>query len=115
MRRQARQDTREARIISLLAFLALAVSCLLPAAVAEEKQIKIVTTIFPIYDWTREVIGENAQAQLTLLLSRLHHSGRDRLLRAGHRIYLGRQAPVARRLSGRRNGYRRDGQAGDLS
>ena len=67
MRRQARQDTREARIISLLAVLALAVSCLLPAAVAEEKQIKIVTTIFPIYDWTREVIGENAQAQLTLL------------------------------------------------
>jgi len=47
MRRQARQDTREARIISLLAVLALAISCLLPAAVAEEKQIKIVTTVFP--------------------------------------------------------------------
>ena len=55
-------------IIGFALVLALAVSCMLPAAGAEEKKISVVTSIFPIYDWTREVIGENSHAQLTLLL-----------------------------------------------
>ena len=52
----------------IIIILVLAASCIFPAAVAEENKISVVTTVFPIYDWTREVIGENDQAQLTLLL-----------------------------------------------
>ena len=51
-----------------MVILVLAVSCMFPPAAAEEKKINVVTTIFPIYDWTREVIGENSQVELTLLL-----------------------------------------------
>ncbi len=39
-----------------------------PAAAAGEKKLNIVATIFPIYDWTREILGDPAQAELTLLL-----------------------------------------------
>lgn len=56
------------KMVSLVIILALAVSCMLPAAAAEDKRINVVTTIFPIYDWTREVVGENDHVQLTLLL-----------------------------------------------
>ncbi len=39
------------------------------AALAQEKKLSIVTTIFPLYDWIREIIGENADhAEITLLL-----------------------------------------------
>ena len=39
-------------------------------AKAETNKLKVVTTIFPEYDWTREVIGENADnVELTLLLN----------------------------------------------
>ena len=35
---------------------------------SSEKKIRIVTTIFPIYDWVREILGENAShAEVTLL------------------------------------------------
>ncbi len=56
------------KIISSLVILALAVACMLPTAVADEKKINVVTTVFPVYDWTREVAGENDHVQLTLLL-----------------------------------------------
>ncbi len=56
------------KIVSLVIILVLALSCMFPAARADEKKISVVTTIFPIYDWTREVIGENGHVQLTLLL-----------------------------------------------
>ncbi len=56
------------KIISLVVILVLTVSFMLPAAMAEEKKIHVVTTVFPIYDWTREVVGENDNVQLTLLL-----------------------------------------------
>lgn len=37
--------------------------------VKEEKQIKVVTTLFPEYDWVREIAGdENGQMDLTVLL-----------------------------------------------
>ncbi|MBQ8092960.1 MAG: zinc ABC transporter substrate-binding protein [Clostridia bacterium] len=48
----------------------LVLACLscLTVSLAEDN-IRIVTTIFPIYDWTREVLGEDApHADLTLLL-----------------------------------------------
>ncbi len=56
------------KMISLVISLAMVLSCLLPAAAAEDRRINIVTTIFPIYDWTREVAGKNDDVQLTLLL-----------------------------------------------
>ena len=56
------------KIFSLLLALALALSCMLPAAMAEEKKISVVATVFPIYDWTREVIGGADHAEVTLLL-----------------------------------------------
>ena len=35
----------------------------------DEKQIKVVTTIFPEYDWTREILGDRLKdVDLTLLL-----------------------------------------------
>ncbi len=56
------------KIISLTLILALALSFTIPAAAAEEKKINIVATIFPIYDWVREIAGENDNVQITLLL-----------------------------------------------
>ncbi len=56
------------KIIALILTLALALSCELSAAVAESRKISVVTTIFPIYDWAREVIGGNESIELTLLL-----------------------------------------------
>ena len=40
-----------------------------PAETAAQEPLQIVTTIFPVYDWVREVMGETADgAELTLLL-----------------------------------------------
>ena len=53
--------------ISVLLALTLALTCLLSgSALAEEKRLSVVTTIFPIYDWAREIAGE--KADLTMLL-----------------------------------------------
>ncbi len=38
------------------------------AGMAESKPLTVVTTIFPIYDWTRQIIGENENTNLVLLL-----------------------------------------------
>ena len=39
------------------------------AACAEEKEINVVTTIFPIYDWVREIVGDDAaHVKIELLL-----------------------------------------------
>ena len=52
-----------------LALMLLAVSPLPRAALAENKKISVVTTIFPIYDWVREIAGENiGNMDLTMLL-----------------------------------------------
>ena len=29
------------------------------ASIAEEKKLSLVTTIFPVYDWVREIVGDN--------------------------------------------------------
>ncbi len=56
------------KIISLALFIALAVSCVIPAAPAEDKKLSVVATIFPIYDWTRVILGDDTDASITLLL-----------------------------------------------
>ncbi len=38
------------------------------ASLAEEKRLSVVTAIFPIYDWVREIAGENDTIEITLLL-----------------------------------------------
>ena len=58
----------------LTALLAAAVMCLLcgcaaPAGVKEDGQLKIVATIWPVYEWTRAILGDNpAGAEVTLLI-----------------------------------------------
>ena len=59
------------KIMTLIAALAsILVSALLPAPAAEaDKELSIVTTIFPEYDWVMEILGENSQnAEVTMLL-----------------------------------------------
>ena len=36
----------------------------------ESKKIKVVATIFPVYDWTREIISDNQDFELTLLMDK---------------------------------------------
>jgi len=36
----------------------------------ESKKIKVVATIFPVYDWTREIIDDNQNFELTLLMDK---------------------------------------------
>ena len=38
------------------------------ASLAEEKKINVVTTIFPVYDWVREVLGDSGNVEITMLL-----------------------------------------------
>ena len=37
---------------------------------AQDKKIKVVATIFPVYDWTREIIGADKNFDLTLLMDK---------------------------------------------
>ena len=56
------------RIGMLLAFVFL-FSCLTGIAPAEEKKLSVVVTIFPVYDWVREVTGpDSGNTEITLLL-----------------------------------------------
>ena len=34
----------------------------------ESKKLKILTTVFPVYDWTSEIVGENTDVELMMLL-----------------------------------------------
>ena len=66
------------KLISILLVLTMAVSlaaCGAGSSVSDgsaeeagEKQLSIVTTIFPLYDWTRQVLGEDSDAELAMLL-----------------------------------------------
>ena len=53
------------KLLALL--LALSFTLSMPVVLAEEKPLKIVTTIFPIYDWVRQIIGER-DVELTMLM-----------------------------------------------
>ena len=48
--------------------LTLALTLTAPAVLAEEAPLRVVTTIFPIYDWVREILGDADGVELTLLL-----------------------------------------------
>lgn len=37
---------------------------------ADDKKIKIVTTIFPIYDWVRDIVGDSKEVEITMLLDK---------------------------------------------
>ena len=52
----------------MLALLALAAGCGKKAATEGGKKIRVVCTVYPIYDWTRAIIGDQAgEVELTLL------------------------------------------------
>ena len=38
------------------------------ASLAEGKKLNVVTTIFPVYDWVREIVGDNDNVEITMLL-----------------------------------------------
>ena len=54
-----------ALILSLMLLVSFAVS---GACLAEEKEIGVVVTVFPIYDWVREIVKDNGNVRVTLLL-----------------------------------------------
>lgn len=57
------------KIYAILLSLILTISCLFTgSALAEEKKLSVVTTIFPIYDWVREIAGGDGPVELTMLL-----------------------------------------------
>ena len=57
------------KAIAVLLSMILLVTCTVTCGGAEEKKISIVTTIFPIYDWVREVVGDDpSHVNITLLL-----------------------------------------------
>ncbi len=55
------------KLFALLVALSLILTCFLTAT-AESSKISIVTTIFPIYDWVREIVGDNSNVEINLLL-----------------------------------------------
>ena len=52
----------------LLTFVLFVSLCPVPGLAEEAGKIQVVTTIFPIYDWVREVAGDTDNAEITLLL-----------------------------------------------
>jgi len=58
------------KVFALVLFLMLFVSCATTGiGLSESKRISIVTTIFPIYDWVREIVGSDTEhVSITLLL-----------------------------------------------
>ena len=62
---------KKKKALAALLCLALILPCLAGApARAEGKKLKVVATVFPVYDWAREIIGESDHAELTLLLGK---------------------------------------------
>ncbi len=62
------------RILVLFLVLTMAVSLTACGAgyfsdLSNDDEISVVTTIFPLYDWTKQVLGEETEAELTFLLS----------------------------------------------
>lgn len=58
-------------VLVLLLTSILLISCSPKARVEEDKKLSLVTSIFPIYDWTREIIGDGAQnIELSLLIDK---------------------------------------------
>ena len=56
------------KTLTLALALALVLGLLLPAHAAENKKLRIVTTVFPQYDWIRNILGDRVnEVELTLL------------------------------------------------
>lgn len=55
-------------IAGMAALVMLLTSMFSGASLAEEKKVSVVTTIFPIYDWVREIVGDTENVEITLLL-----------------------------------------------
>ncbi|MBQ6061171.1 MAG: zinc ABC transporter substrate-binding protein, partial [Clostridia bacterium] len=55
------------KLLSFAAALFVLLSCFAPAT-AEAGKISVVTTIFPIYDWVREIVGANDNVDVSILL-----------------------------------------------
>ena len=55
-------------VAGIVALVVLFTFVLSGASLAEEKKINVVTTIFPIYDWVRETVGDAGDVGITLLL-----------------------------------------------
>ena len=56
------------KLIAFMLSLLLLAGLIPCAGMAENKPITVVTTIFPIYDWVRQIAGDNADTNLVLLL-----------------------------------------------
>ena len=57
------------KVVAVMLSLMLMLPCFLPAA-AEAKKISVITTIFPLYDWAREVVGQDSgNVELAMLLA----------------------------------------------
>ncbi len=52
----------------VIAFVMLFTFIFAGASCAEERKLSVVTTIFPVYDWVREIVGENGNIEITMLL-----------------------------------------------
>ena len=52
----------------MLVLVMLFVSAFAGVSRAEERKISVVTTIFPVYDWVREVVGDRENVEITMLL-----------------------------------------------
>ena len=52
----------------MLVFVMLFVFAFAGVTCAEEKKISVVTTIFPVFDWVREVVGDNDDVEIAMLL-----------------------------------------------
>ena len=55
-------------VSALLVLVLMMTSLLSGAALAETKKLSIVTTIFPIYDWVRQIISGNENVEIAMLL-----------------------------------------------
>lgn len=56
------------RIIAMLLSAIMLCGLMSGAACAENQKLRIVTTIFPIYDWVREIVGDSDNVEVTMLL-----------------------------------------------
>lgn len=57
------------KLLFVALILLLCMTCFAGAhSIAEGKKLSVVTTIFPIYDWARQVTGDSDQIELTMLL-----------------------------------------------
>ena len=55
------------KLLSFVVAIFVLLSCFLPA-MAEDAKISVVTTIFPVYDWVREIVGDTNSADISILL-----------------------------------------------